>query len=921
MRLEETLRAVFDEAAFSRGARRALSWFDVVVAANDPITPETALWGALLIDARTYTSTLAAVVTSHLEARRRDATPRALGIAITPSEPNFTLDPARLGALSDVLSLASTLRDRTLPEETIHRRHLVVALLLLHPDPIVDAGADEAALRDDLLSVLRDTAPLDNHAAWEAAFEEPPPAAPTPADRARQRAGYHADAVGAAGALTDELRVGAEVNVLCDVLAAQDAVPPISVGLFGRWGTGKSYFMSLMLQRMARLAAVAAKNPKQTAYCPNIVQITFNAWHYMDANLWATLAVRIFEGLSEADRENEAADESGRLLDELNRREKHLATIDQKIGRALDDPRFKNAAEGVGLESARMDLLALTGEVTRFRGLLTAAWAALTRPDLWSARRRRALRWALVTAVLLALVVGPISVAAGGLSEVPGALATLAAPLVAAAAVALRQVKLLHTGLRAANEALGRVGLRSMDVTASRAEQDPEIQRIKRRLAELDRRRGLFDFVLERAGSDDYRRHFGLISVLRSDLERLANHLGSTDSPPRIVLYIDDLDRCPPVQVVEVLQAVHLLLAFPLFVVVVGVDPRWLLRSLEQHFTEILSSGADGDGRAPRYDAGKEQFWESTPQNYLEKIFQIPFALRPMATDGFGRLVDTLLTPTPDAAATAGGDAGAGQGGAGTGTKAPGAGGQAPDGGGPTDSAIATQAEGAPGATVDSAVPAAGAHRQPSPAATTPPDDIDPNPAALAVSEDEVAFARSLGGLVATPREAKRLVNVYRLLRASVLTEPGKDFVATRLYEPLLVLLAVLVGYPREAQSLFRVLREGGRKGDDTGATASWHSLVQSLEPRRATPDAPLSNRIGARLTDAEAERWRTVVAALQGLPPGLSDDLAQFREGVGLVERYSFDTALAYVASAAASPSAEPPFSQPAPPPTAGHG
>lgn len=38
----------------------------------------------------------------------------------------------------------------------------------------------------------------------------------------------------------------------------------------------------------------------------------------------------------------------------------------------------------------------------------------------------------------------------------------------------------------------------------------------------------------------------------------------------RIVLYIDDLDRCPPDKVVDVLQACHLLLCFPLFVVVSG---------------------------------------------------------------------------------------------------------------------------------------------------------------------------------------------------------------------------------------------------------------------------------------------------------------------------------------------------------------
>lgn len=54
---------------------------------------------------------------------------------------------------------------------------------------------------------------------------------------------------------------------------------------------------------------------------------------------------------------------------------------------------------------------------------------------------------------------------------------------------------------------------------------------------------------------------------------------GSSPKPvERIVLYIDDLDRCPPKRVVEVLEAVHLLLAFPLFVVVVGVDVRWVSR-------------------------------------------------------------------------------------------------------------------------------------------------------------------------------------------------------------------------------------------------------------------------------------------------------------------------------------------------------
>src|SRR5262249_60778218 len=103
----------------------------------------------------------------------------------------------------------------------------------------------------------------------------------------------------------------------------------------------------------------------------------------------------------------------------------------------------------------------------------------------------------------------------------------------------------------------------------------------------------------------------------------------------RIVLYIDDLDRCPEKTVVEVLQAVHLLLAFPLFIVVIGVDSRWLLRSLRHHYAALrgLEEGAD----LQAFD-GATQF-SSTPQNYLEKLIQVPFNLLRMYSHGFARLM------------------------------------------------------------------------------------------------------------------------------------------------------------------------------------------------------------------------------------------------------------------------------------------
>ena len=59
------------------------------------------------------------------------------------------------------------------------------------------------------------------------------------------------------------------------------------------------------------------------------------------------------------------------------------------------------------------------------------------------------------------------------------------------------------------------------------------------------------------------------------------------------------------------LEAVHLLLAFELFVVVVAVDSRWLSFSLTDELKALVPDAAAG----PR----------PTPGDYLEKIFQVPF--------------------------------------------------------------------------------------------------------------------------------------------------------------------------------------------------------------------------------------------------------------------------------------------------------
>lgn len=82
----------------------------------------------------------------------------------------------------------------------------------------------------------------------------------------------------------------------------------------------------------------------------------------------------------------------------------------------------------------------------------------------------------------------------------------------------------------------------------------------------------------------------------------------------------------PPDKVVEVLQAIHLVLAMPLFAVVVAVDVRWVKHCLKKNYDAV----ADHDEESNR----------ATPGDYIEKIFQGPFWVKPIDAAGCARMVD-----------------------------------------------------------------------------------------------------------------------------------------------------------------------------------------------------------------------------------------------------------------------------------------
>jgi hypothetical protein len=139
----------------------------------------------------------------------------------------------------------------------------------------------------------------------------------------------------------------------------------------------------------------------------------------------------------------------------------------------------------------------------------------------------------------------------------------------------------------------------------------------------------------------------GELAALLADSSQPADAANTPARRPvdRVILYIDDLDRCKPADVVRVLQMVHMLLAFELFVVVVAVDARWIEESLIDSYKWLggKDRAASVDSSTDRHPDQQRATGRVTPQDYLEKIFQISFWLEPMTSARTARYLGSLV--------------------------------------------------------------------------------------------------------------------------------------------------------------------------------------------------------------------------------------------------------------------------------------
>jgi hypothetical protein len=545
--------------------------------------------------------------------------------------------------------------------------------------------------------------------------------------------------------LDDRLGANEEAKAFARLAVAKDFIPPLAIGLFGDWGSGKSFFMRLIYQHIERLCrgkpSIEAPESGSEAFHTDVVQIRFNAWHYVETNLWASLVSHLFTELDRwYDKHNPQASDpllehlsTSRMLtleaaQELVRRrheqrvaseqlllaQKELEAVQARtasspsvyfdavtkvLGKTEDNKPtqtvsdFKAAAEVLGIDAVAKSARefqqvssALQSEVRRGQLLasgykfqllswfnvsvfvifvLALPWLAKEGMDLLSAKLPD-LGELQKDFVLLSVTVTAVTARLRWiLKTVRSALTDLQTAKGALDEAIKTQLTQQENAFKAAQEELAKVN-------ASVDEAKALVQTTSARLALAahDYSQGtgagrLKKFVRARATDGDYAQHLSLIATVRKDFEELAFNVAeagslresveaereafilkmdaflaanqslleaedvtklraaSKHSPDkvrsfkRIALYIDDLDRCPPEKVVDVLQAVHLLLTFPLFVVMVAVDVRWVRKALLSHYPSLMTEGR-----------GQQQ--TASVSDYLEKIFQIPYWVRPM---------------------------------------------------------------------------------------------------------------------------------------------------------------------------------------------------------------------------------------------------------------------------------------------------
>lgn len=283
----------------------------------------------------------------------------------------------------------------------------------------------------------------------------------------------------------------------------------------------------------------------------------------------------------------------------------------------------------------------------------------------------------------------------------------------------------------------------------------------------------------------DYEGKLGYLHLVEHDMALALDLLTPDDEPA--VIFIDDLDRCSPAKIGEVIEAVNLFLAgeYPNCAFVIGIDAEPVAASMEVVHAEIIKKLGDRRG---------ELGWR-----FMDKFVQLPFVLPRLHPDQREAYLRGLFT-TPD-------DQGAG--------------------------ALVAEAERLEADVRDEAEPVDDLARRvgelaPRLAAVAPDrarslgeQVVSAGARAFSDSDPEViqALADQIRHLSDNPRTIKRAVNLYRFHRFTAFARQASTLpLAVATPEQIGRWIIVIIRWPHFVRWLQTQRDEGAAEGDDPAA-------------------------------------------------------------------------------------------------------
>lgn len=122
----------------------------------------------------------------------------------------------------------------------------------------------------------------------------------------------------------------------------------------------------------------------------------------------------------------------------------------------------------------------------------------------------------------------------------------------------------------------------------------------------------LEEFLKQNVVKEEEEKKYAAVREFRSDFENLIQK----SKQGKVVILIDDLDRCLPRHIIDSLEAIKLFLNVPKTAFVIAADEFIVSNAIKSEYKSLIDASNDGEGN--REDLGK---------SYMEKFIQLPYHL------------------------------------------------------------------------------------------------------------------------------------------------------------------------------------------------------------------------------------------------------------------------------------------------------